>query len=227
MIYSIFMKKTQGDNAPYDISAVLNNYMSHLDADDIVLTVPGYMSTKKTTIANFINNLRFPHNTYFTVGMNGSQRNATLTTTIQQEHNSNFNLSITGLQNNNTDHSKMMFFLENNQLTTSINVQDLERLNVKAILIGSSNQSFTTYFGTPAYKGEADILLIDGDYLDNNTTAVYGGKDNFVIGLCRSGEREHVDRMPIGFDGSIAVFKELYAPRNLLNMIFVKTLKAL
>ena len=68
------------------------------------------------------------------------------------------------------DHRKMLFLIENikpyyvKELSKDNCDEFMSSISVKEILIGSSNQNFTTYSGNKkAEKGEADILLFWGD----------------------------------------------------------------
>lgn len=80
------------------------------------------------------------------------------------------------------DHRKMLFIFGFNDIFDSnpnfnilnkSNFNDfLNAITVNAIMIGSSNQSYTTYFGGPhgkADKGEADVLMFATDNDDLNS----------------------------------------------------------
>lgn len=72
------------------------------------------------------------------------------------------------------DHRKMIFFFERGNwlITDTLNQKNMEdflrEIKVKAILIGSSNFSWSTYYNSGAttpQKGEADLLMfVDGNY---------------------------------------------------------------
>lgn len=117
--------------------------------------------------------------------MNGNQTNQAGKQLSIKDIHSQF------LQNNNykllnfnekklKDHRKMIFFFEitDNSL---LNKKILEKkdvgnfissIDVCAILIGSTNQSYTSYFGknNKADKGEADILLFNDTQIFNTIT---------------------------------------------------------
>ena len=120
------------------------------------------------TINSFINNLNFPRNTYFLEGMNGSN-SCTQNNTIQQEHNSHFN-NINFNHTTGNDHSKVLFFLD----TTAY---EQGSIIVKAVLIGSSNQSYSTYFATPK-RGEADLFIIESDAVETPNATI--DKDEYI-----------------------------------------------
>lgn len=162
------MRKTQGDRQPFPTTTVVSRYINRfLDNDDITIAFPGYMSVKGENIDAFKNSIKFHKNTFFTAGMNGSRIDGK--ETIQYLHNKDFDVRIDDLTKTNYDHAKMMFFLKNTSpvnKNNKISVTDLLSMQVKAALIGSSNQSYITYCSDKADKGEADILLIDGNYLN-------------------------------------------------------------
>ena len=71
--------------------------------------------------------------------------------------------------NSKADHRKVMVFykrnnnkLVNSSLSKSNYENFVDAVDVNAVLIGSSNQSNSTYFNTPAAKGEADIFFAVG-----------------------------------------------------------------
>ena len=96
--------------------------------------------------------------------------------TVQDYHNAHFN-KFGNINNAMKDHSKMLFFLDPNsvnggllnQIEGDIELKEVQLLlkgcKVKAVLIGSSNQSYNTYFKDPADKGEADVFMINADIL--------------------------------------------------------------
>lgn len=89
---------------------------------------------------------------------------------------------------NKKDHRKMVFFfdifkddnpkgdpmrpLQNTPLTDKDVEKFITSIKVHAVLIGSSNVSFETYYNSPANKGEADLFLFTdglgfGEYLES------------------------------------------------------------
>ena len=63
------------------------------------------------------------------------------------------------------DHSKILLFIEVTSLLfirDKTFIIDFNKAKVYGVLLGSSNQSYNTYFGYGlADKGEADVLIID------------------------------------------------------------------
>ena len=236
MIYSIFMRKIQGDANPFPTTIVVQQYINNfVKNNDIVISCPGYMSTTDVTINDFLSNINFPNNTYFTEGMNGNRVLRTTGLRIQDEHNKNFTFNVSGICPRQRDHAKMIFFFENNDPKTTWDISELLELKVKAILLGSSNQSNTTYFNATADKGEADIFLFDGRYLMHpNTQWKEDKEETEAVGFYKnvlSNAKEYIEPND-GFEmddednpsNKIALFKELASPKELLNNIFKDTI---
>ena len=235
MIYSIFMRKMQGESAPFPTTIVVQEYINKFVNDnDIVITFPGYMSTTDETIKDFISRIKFPSNTHFTVGMNGTRVVKTTGMPIQYEHNNYFTFNISGLVPSQRDHSKMMFFFDNNKPLTNISVSQLLTLNVKAVLLGSSNQSKNTYFNLTADKGEADIFLFEGRYMANNEQIsdenIENKIKNFYQNLIR-GQARHLESLRTfntdyieKLNDEIILMKTLSTHHDLLNKIFKESI---
>ena len=227
------MRKMKGDSKPFPTTVVVKNYLDKFVKDyDIVLTFPGYMGTTQKKIDDFYHDVKFANYTYFTVGMNG-KRDVSPGKKIQEAHNDKFSFKIIGLRNTYIDHAKMMFFLENNEETEVIDVNDLLNLKVKAVLIGSSNQSYTTYSSPVADKGEADILLIDGNSINREYTESKNKIINFydetieknsITEENRNGTTNYVNE---NLRSSIAIFEDIKAPEDFLQNIFKETIQKL
>lgn len=182
MIYTFFMKKFQKDKAPFPTTLVVKEYLNLYGQNDIVISFPGYMGTTSKSIGKFLSKMCFPTNTYFTVGMNGKNQ-MKFKSNVQNYHNSFFN-KIKNINKPLKDHSKMLFFLDPSSVNRGLfnqNKEDVELekaqsllkgCKVKAVLVGSSNQSWNTYFKDPADKGEADVFMINADFLKE--TEKYG-----------------------------------------------------
>lgn len=182
MIYTFFMKKFQKDKAPFPTTLLVKKYLKLYGQNDIVISFPGYMGTTSKSIGKFLSKMCFPTNTYFTVGMNGKNQ-MKLKSNVQDYHNSFFN-KIKNINKPLKDHSKMLFFLDSssvnrglfNQNKEDVELEEAQSLlkgcKVKAVLIGSSNQSYNTYFKNPADKGEADVFMINADFFKE--TEKYG-----------------------------------------------------
>jgi hypothetical protein len=130
------------------------------------------MSTKQSEIDDFFGNFPWRGRSFFQSGMNGNRPLAGQSVTIGEEYNSGkngghlllFKKSFGAYQ----DHSKMIFFLDKTPDVTEQDsptdiINNLKGLKVQAMLIGSSNQSKTTYYARKADKGEADVLILSLD----------------------------------------------------------------
>lgn len=171
--------------------------------------------------------MNFTMNTFFTMGMNGMNKVPKSSTTIQEEHNKQSgNLSFKNL-NIGKDHSKMIFFIKKKESpcnkksgqTTVKNDSDfnIDCAIVNAVLIGSSNQSYSTYFGThkKADKGEADLLIIDGDSIKENEIEKDTFMRNFYSSILAEEPRNGKDSQ---YSKNIVLSKEMCSSNNkLLN----------
>ena len=222
MIYCVFMKKEAKNTVAPPIVGVVSAFIGAFARNDVMISLPGYMGRNRKTIQNFISTLQFGKNTYFTVGMNGTQPIANANISIQNEHNSYFN-TLPATITHYTDHSKMMFFLDvaEPNATEEEALRSLELLlamgetaniPIKAVLIGSSNQSYDTYVKIGSSKGEADILLIDGEYIDANDEDA----EKAIVKMYEELPQEVKDRTILS--------KELAGNGRLLTEIFKKTL---
>ena len=237
MLYSIFMRKIQGESVPFPTTIVVKEYIDKFVKDnDIVITFPGYMSTTDKNISDFISAINFPKNTHFTVGMNGKRVVKTTGAAIQDEHNNKFKFNVSGLVPSQRDHAKMMFFFDNDKPLTNIDVSQLLTMNVKAVLLGSSNQSQTTYFNLTADKGEADIFLFEGRYIANNEQLNDENIENRVINFHQNlirGQTRYLEPLRTfnadynieKLNDEIILMKDLGTHHRLLNKIFKESLK--
>ncbi len=184
MYYAFFLKKFKGDKSLFPTTKLVKEYIKSIGKDDYVLCVPGYMSTTQKTINDVIRKMEFPIFTYFFKGMNGQRILKNSKRSIQDNHNdiikqrvphssssdyANFLMLISKICQDD-DHSKIIAFLEHDKTVQPVNY--ITQCHVKAMLIGSSNQSHNTYFGTnnKADKGEADVFIIDAQYLSGKST---------------------------------------------------------
>ena len=162
------------------------------------------MSSSQGTIQNFISqmqNLGVKNKTVLLFnGMNGSDY-LPLGNNIRDEHLKVFAQNNTILnftqKKNLKDHRKMFFFFKcclKDDLNRSIFIDDLSSffssIKIIGMLIGSSNQSFSTYFST-AQKGETDLLMLHdgasfGNYkLDTNDNEE-NGKNTLIMATSNS-----------------------------------------
>ena len=124
------------------------------------------MSRTQNTIDIFCNTINLGSNVYFAKGMNGDGliHGLVPATKIQDYHNQKYTSLSTALNPKN-DHSKMLFFLDDKSIIKETDKIEIDKDNivVKAVLVGSSNQSYNTYLVSPTLKGEADIFIIDSE----------------------------------------------------------------
>ena len=176
MIYAYVVKKNQGDTGISPILDLINRYAASYGKNDFVVSIPGYMGLNVSTLTLFHQN--FPKNTtggskqnegFFFKGMNGL---GIVSGTITRQ---DFLNSLYGSYRSSivprTDHSKVAIFfdIEKRELIKDKNIDGfIKEAKVKAILLGSSNQSKSTYIDSPAAKGEADVFMIDSTVFSTN-----------------------------------------------------------
>lgn len=176
MLYIAYLPKTKGEHiTERKVNRILKWYTNLTGNKYSIIASPGYFSTTNSSIDLYLRELSgvltagFNRRIGFLNGMNG-HHNTISGSTIIDEHNKklglyNFNQIVLNPKRE-FDHRKMMcFFAEKGEPYSEITLDNLESfLNdvyVGAILIGSSNQSKTTYFDDFAKKGEADIFMFD------------------------------------------------------------------
>lgn len=182
MIYTIYIPKYKGDNPDYNITKVISDYMRSTEYPCKILAAPGYMNRTVKTTNEFYDKMepilqpssRKSRNTEVGIfnGMNGTTTVKRGTTSYREEHEKSIvshKLGLIPLQCKEAqEHQKMLFFMEkkeefNTQLTISNYKEFLSKVIVHGVLIGSSNQNLTTYYGgingVPASKGEADVFM--------------------------------------------------------------------
>lgn len=151
-----------------------------------LLVAPGFMSTEKPTIETFLVELarRVDSDMKLEVGVglfygNNGRRNVKGTSlTILETHNdlltTTHGLTRIRLRAKKVyDHRKMVFVFQSKKwdfATEELNKGNVDKfikdVTVKAVLIGSSNFSYNTYFnsGKKPDKGEADLLMFTDAY---------------------------------------------------------------
>ena len=183
-MYVVYMPKYKGDIPDFNIIKVISTYMDHTNYDCEILFAPGYMNINKYTTDKFYDKIspifcrkKSGSSQIAEVGisngMNGTRR-VSAGVTCRQLHEASIvshGLKLISLQcNKNQDHRKMIFFLEKKtDFKDAITIKNYKKfLNtvvVRAVMIGSSNQNFTTYYGgnkKKADKGEADVFMFIG-----------------------------------------------------------------
>lgn len=180
-MYSLYIPKYQNERGEFLITKVIKEYTERAPKLNCILSSPGYLSNRINTIDLFVDKMcgsvlhRSPLSIGLFNGMNGN--NSLGTTTIVEYHNMRFRkYGINALTINckkQKDHRKMMFFIyDPENYSKEINILNdnsgdktdfidryINKIKVKGILIGSSNQSYNTYFSYDASKGEADLLM--------------------------------------------------------------------
>ena len=221
-MYLLVLKKTQNDKAPFPIEKALQAYFKKR-SDDVILISPGYMSNTANTIQNFFQDFQRITNlknniVIFANGMNGGQVLKHSSVTILDEHY-NYLTNKYSPFSVKRDHSKFLIFVEDDltagNSTAIKNITSdiigriiLNKSKVVAILLGSSNFSYTTYFNSPTHKGEADIFMISEDVFSD-------GEIVEVVNQLRDSDLN---------DGEIILSKEMDSRQN-LNLIAKKLLK--
>jgi len=176
----IYIPKYQKEKTPFKITQIIQRVIKHEKIDGLIF-LPGFMSRTQITIKDFVTEMQNLGVSKKIVllfnGMNGFFQLPSKQS-ILQEHLNQFsqnNRTINFTQNKNLiDHRKMLFFFKEKSLfskdlslTKDKYQAFLSSIEIVGLLIGSSNQSFATYFST-AQKGEADLLMLhDGASFKN------------------------------------------------------------
>ena len=182
-MYIIFGQKTKGARKEFPLNTQIK-FLSDIFANECwILSLPGHMSRgdKVATYINDFNELinRSVKEQYIGFGNGYSSVNSRDAYIGEIQSNNakyllrNYRIDLSNLQKRKNDHSKMLFYfqwgkdsllrsaMENGCELSSDNIEAFFReISVIAIIIGSSNQSWQTYFKKPADKGEADVLLL-------------------------------------------------------------------
>lgn len=179
-MYIILSRKTQGTPFPYPTNCLIKKFVSEFSGvNNCIIACPGYMSTSKEKIKKFCSEFQemLPNTQIsFTTGQNGNNKINGGETTIIDEHIKHLRINKIDLSK---DHSKIIFFINNDNGSIINNnglVQsgNLSADKINAVLFGSSNLSWTTYFNDakPADKGEFDALLIDEKLFNNDDNKI-------------------------------------------------------
>lgn len=204
MLYIIYLPKSKGDAInERKLNRLLKWYADLTREKYSIIAAPGYLSKTRNSIGLFLRELSnlltngYKRKIGFLNGMNGHYIITGGSSAIIDEHNSQLSLynfdQIKISPKKEYDHRKMMCFFDRRSTTDlEITLDNLEKfledIYVGAILIGSSNQSKTTYFDTFATKGEADIFILDAtedskvqDFFDK--ALLKHQSDNFDLSL--------------------------------------------
>jgi hypothetical protein len=173
MLYIYMVKKNQGDKGLSGLLQLIHAYSGCYGQDDFVLCFPGFLSKTKNTIESFAKD--FPVNGralgnqkgYFLPGVNGHKPVPKMAGVSLVDYANSFYGGYSCTLPFKKDHAKIAFFLDGKDfpLGTKLDValakSNLDNLRVKAVALGSSNQSYSTYYRKTAYMGEADVFLVD------------------------------------------------------------------
>ena len=187
-LYIRYIPKVEGENTDFKIVESLKKYMQSNLGKNNIIAAPGYMSSY-AKVKDFVKEFKnivpkkeeFVYIGYFKC-LNWEKIFGRRTSNIIiSEHYKE--LQKTGKFkkikiriSNKKDHRKMIFLFEivaNSSFDFKVDILDktnkdifLSSIIVNAILIGSSNQSYNTYYGGgkgKADKGEADVLMFVSD----------------------------------------------------------------
>lgn len=187
-LYIRYIPKVEGEIKNFKIVESLKKYMQYNLGKNNIIAAPGYMSSY-AKVKDFVQEFKdivpkkeeFIFIGYFKC-LNWEKMLGRITSNIIIEEHYN-ELQKTGKFkklkikiSNKKDHRKMMFLFEivaNPSFDFKKDILDkknkdifLSSIIVNAILIGSSNQSYNTYYGGvkgKADKGEADVLMFVSD----------------------------------------------------------------
>ena len=179
-LYVSYIPKVQGETPDFKIIKTLKKCMAYYSGCNNIISSPGYLSNK-THVKDFVKEFKkvIPAKNKVYIGYFKGMNKLTALLGVDLIDKHYKELVRTGKfiklkMNiaNKADHRKMMFIyginenptfdFEKEVLNKSTKDKFLRSITVNAILIGSSNQSYSTYFGGAkkrADKGEADILL--------------------------------------------------------------------
>lgn len=169
MNYIFTIKKWKGDSTPFPIEVLLEQYWRFGGHTTFAYCLPGYMSTTSDTIDHFFQKFLWKGSSFFQNGMNGYRNTSDTGVKIGQLYNERSKGGYPSLFyrifGKDVDHSKTIFFLEKapnieEKDDASMIINKLRNIKVNALLIGSSNQSQSTYYADVADKGEADVLIV-------------------------------------------------------------------
>lgn len=183
-MYVVYGQKGKGDPQPFPLNAQIRFLSDVFDNRCWIFAVPGYMS-KDEKAAKYVerfdelirHNSGYESNAQkqyiaFGNGYNASAKDEYSAVIDKGTYTlKTYRVNLPPVRRNN--HAKMLFyfFWENEELKDKYASGDLALskttakdflagITVKAVIVGSSNQSYTTFFNSSAEKGEADVLLL-------------------------------------------------------------------
>ena len=152
-LYVLYIPKHYGK--PSSIPQIIGDFLQKRKQKFAVVISPGYLGDKSA----FITKMSAKFNGYVSEmeiykGMRLSNHGINLLQNTQQGFRNVLSIPVTPHRTKD-DHRKMIFF--NVQANSPTETDTAFYTQTEAILIGSSNFSYETYFGTG--KGEADVFL--------------------------------------------------------------------
>lgn len=179
-MFITYIPKEEGETPDFKIVRVIDKYMRTYPDSSNIISSPGYLSLipgVKDFANEFAKSVPAGKKLYigYGYGMNGSRIMSGKTLIHEQYAELAMTKKFIPLNmniRNKKDHRKMMFFFKENTVSSfdfAVDILDKSTLNqfldsitVYAVLVGSTNQSYTSYYGGrkhKADKGEADVLL--------------------------------------------------------------------
>lgn len=181
-LYTVYLPKVKGERLlDRKINILFKEFSQGLscicNGKYTVISSPGYLSRSDKEIENF-----FTHLSDILLGTSislGFLKGMNSLDTIKKhyiimdrlscasESPFHFRRLLLNLDENSDDHRKMLFFLTHDEMIDEIVTvktidKFLESISVNGVLIGSSNQSNSSYFDNNAKKGEADVFMFYG-----------------------------------------------------------------
>lgn len=175
--YVFFVKKPRCFSGKCPLSTFLEEFVNRkvFLRNDYYFSLPGFISRTCSTINKFFESFPFSgfKNFYFISSMNGK-------TLLSKSHPLNkidcYNLNTSGKilsYTEDKEHSKIIYFCDKDK-------------KPYGLLVGSSNQSFATYYSSREQNGEGDILIIDEDTLKNRLeVGKKGNADEKIISMLK------------------------------------------
>ena len=194
-LFLTYIPKVKGESVDFRIVDVIKTCMKFYPNGNNIISSPGYMSKTLKSISDFVNNFQkiVPSKEIIRIGylkgLTGTVKPGSLNI-IDEHYNKLIGTKkfqkINIKMSNKSDHRKMIFFFGINN-TPSFNFSSdtlnkknvqkfLDSISVNAILLGSSNQSYNTYYGgsvKKADKGEADILMFIEDNINQSNDSMF------------------------------------------------------
>ena len=251
-MYLIYGQKNKGERSKqFPLNAQIKFLSDLFDNKCWIFSMPGYLS-KGENVENYLTKfnelIKCSGNTQYIGFGNGyhsiqSRRDYIekideLCTKQSKFYLKNYKVNLP--DNNRHNHSKALFYFswkDNNNmfkkelesceqsLSSSNLCEFLKSIYVRAIIVGSSNQSFRTYFSEIADKGETDFLVIKSENMFNKHINV----PEDIVKDIGDGREIKVEKHSAFFENSL-IAKTLFIPKKYkseqeyLNDIFSKCL---